>query len=78
MVIKTKELLGMHFVNLCKQKGCMAGVRRHVHLPIPAPTLWVEWVYPPVGKERTRNGMKGKRIRGVPLSHDGNDGWEMY
>jgi hypothetical protein len=34
-------------------------------------------VYPPVGEEEACKGMKGKKIGGFPLSHDGNDGREM-
>jgi hypothetical protein len=33
---------------------------------------------PPVGKEGVCKRMKGKRIEAFPLSHDGNDGPEMY
>jgi hypothetical protein len=35
-------------------------------------------VYPPVGEEVACKGMKGKRIDGFPLSHDGNDGGQVY
>jgi hypothetical protein len=31
-------------------------------------------VYSPVGEEVARKRVKGKRIGGFPLSHDGNDG----
>jgi hypothetical protein len=56
----------------------MAGIRKYLHLPVSPPTLWVEWVYTPVGEEIACKGMKGKKIGGFPLRHDGNDGRRIY
>jgi hypothetical protein len=56
----------------------MAGIRKYLHLPVSPPTLWVEWVYPPVGEERVRKRMEGKRIGGFSLSHDGNNEVQTY